>query len=129
MRLAAAHLHLRDNRAHRDRRALLYQDARKRPRSRRRDLHVHLVGYNLDEGVVLLDRIADLLQPPADDSLCYRLPNVGQLYLHLWAVLMPCMPSQRLDQVSPVHPVAVQEYVGYVGEGANVAGWVALDDQ
>ena len=39
------------------------------PRRRRRHLLRHLVGLELDQRVVLGDRVADLLQPGADDRL------------------------------------------------------------
>src|SRR4051794_32354248 len=49
--------------------AAFEQDLAQHARRRSGDLHRHLVGFELDQGVVLLDPIADLPQPGADHRL------------------------------------------------------------
>ena len=56
--------------------ALLDLDLEQRPRDRRRDLGVHLVGRDLEDRLVPLDRVADLLEPLGDGSLGDRLAHL-----------------------------------------------------
>ena len=77
-RLLAFDVHLADGLAHRDGLALLGEGADEDARVGRRGFHAHLVGDDLDEGVVLLDVLSRLHQPFADDALRHRLTHLRQ---------------------------------------------------
>ena len=70
-------LHLADGLAHGDGLALFGERANEDAGVRRRRFHAHLVGDDLDEGVVLLDALAGLDEPLADDALRDRLAYLG----------------------------------------------------
>src|SRR6267154_1218927 len=63
--------------ADRNRDVLFGGDADQRARDRRRDLGVDLVGGNLDEGLVHVDRVADLLEPASDGAFGDGLAEFG----------------------------------------------------
>ncbi len=65
----------------RDRGALLGEDLLEHARERRRHLGVDLVGDDLDERLVLRDRVAGLLQPLADRPLGHALAELGHRHL------------------------------------------------
>ena len=68
-----AGLHARDDLADRDRLALLGEDLGDRARGGRGQLHVDLVGRDLDDGLAVLDGVADLDRPLEDRALGDRL--------------------------------------------------------
>jgi hypothetical protein len=67
--------------ADRDELTLLDEDARDRPGRRRGDLDRRLVGLDLDERIVLGDRLADLDEPAGDLALADALAEIGELEL------------------------------------------------
>ena len=72
-----ADLHARDDLAHRDRLALLGEDLGDRARRGGGQLHVDLVGRDLDDGLAVLDGVADLDRPLEDRALGDRLAARG----------------------------------------------------
>jgi hypothetical protein len=72
---AVARRHARDDLADGHRVARLREDLLDRPRRRGRDLGVDLVGGDLDDRLVLLDRLAGLLGPLEDRALGDRLAH------------------------------------------------------
>jgi hypothetical protein len=70
---ARADLHACDHLADRDRLALLGEDLGDRARRRRGQLHVDLVGRDLDHGLAVLDGLAGLDRPLEDRALGDRL--------------------------------------------------------
>ena len=54
----------------------VYQDVHEDAFNRGRHLHADLVGHHLGERFVLFYAVADLLEPPLDDGLGDRFPNV-----------------------------------------------------
>ncbi len=78
LRRGAAVADLREDRADLDRLVLLDQDLFDHTTDRRRDLRVHLVRGDLEQALVRLDRVADLLEPAGDRSLCDALTESGE---------------------------------------------------
>ena len=66
-----------EGRTHRDGLVLLNQDLLQRAGHRGRDLGVDLVGGDLEERLIDLDRVADLLEPPGDGALGDALAELG----------------------------------------------------
>src|SRR5262249_162118 len=76
----------------RDRLALVDLDLEERPRDRGGDLGVHLVGRDLEDRLVPLDRVADLLQPLRDGALGDRFTPLRPHYPHPHCHLSPPPP-------------------------------------
>ena len=74
---ASLRLDPRHDGLHRDRLAFLHQDLGERAGDRRRDLGIHLVGGDLEDRFVALDRVADLLHPARDGALGDGLAHLG----------------------------------------------------
>ena len=66
-----------DDRVDRHRLALVDLDLEKRPRDRGGDLGVDLVGRDLEDRLVALDRVADFLEPLGDGALGDGLAHLG----------------------------------------------------
>ena len=75
----ALDLDLGDGVPHRDGVALVGDDAREGAGVGGGHLHAHLVGGDLDDGVVLLDALADADEPLADDAFGYGFADLGEL--------------------------------------------------
>ena len=67
----------RDDAVHRHGFAFVHLDLGQHARGRRRDLGVHLVGRDLEERLVAIDRVADLLDPADDRAFRNRFAHLG----------------------------------------------------
>ena len=76
-------LDLRHDGLHRDRLALGHQDLRQHARRGRGNLGVHLVGADLEDRLVALDRVAHLLHPPREGALGDGLAHLRHDHINL----------------------------------------------